>query len=229
MRFSRYAIYYAPPEGADWTRFCTGWLGWDMLTGTPATFPEAPELPRPVSEITQEPRKYGLHGTLKPPFRLAPGSTQEGLETACAELAASLSPFDLEGLRLTRLGRFLCLQSPGPAEPLADLAATCVREPDRFRAPPGEAELARRRAAGLSARQEGYLANWGYPYVMDEFRFHITLSCRLPKGEIDDIESWLDSRRTPLLPDRFEVAEIALVGEGKGGLFHLIRRFPLGH
>ncbi|HZD24872.1 MAG TPA: DUF1045 domain-containing protein, partial [Alphaproteobacteria bacterium] len=44
------------------------------------------------------------------------------------------------------------------------------------RAPPQAAELAKRRAAGLTPRQEDLLRRWGYPYVMEEFRFHITLT-----------------------------------------------------
>ncbi|PJE34466.1 phosphonate metabolism protein [Pseudooceanicola lipolyticus] len=227
MTYSRYAIYYAPPETAGWTRFCTGWLGWDMLSGRPADHPEATGLPRPISEITATPRKYGLHGTLKPPFRLAEGTTAAGLEAACADLAATLAPFELAGLRLTRLGRFLCLQPSGPAEALAALAGACVQQLDRFRAPAGTAELARRRAAGLSPRQEDNLTRWGYPYVLEDFRFHITLSGRLPKDQIGAVESWLAPRLTPLLPDGFTVPDIALVGEASDGMFHLIRRFPL--
>ena len=52
-----------------------------------------------------------------------------------------------------------------------------------FARPPGAAELERRRKAGLSAAQEKMLLRWGYPYVLDEFRFHLTLTGRLqPEG-----------------------------------------------
>jgi len=54
---------------------------------------------------------------------------------------------------------------------------------DLFRRPPDEAEIARRRKAKLTAQQEAYLQKWGYPYVFDEFRFHMTLTRRLTPEE----------------------------------------------
>ncbi|PKP65441.1 MAG: phosphonate metabolism protein, partial [Alphaproteobacteria bacterium HGW-Alphaproteobacteria-8] len=70
----RFALYYAPPPGplAD---FAADWLGWDATAGREMPHPIVPGLPGPVEELTRAPRKYGLHGTLKPPFRLAQGAT----------------------------------------------------------------------------------------------------------------------------------------------------------
>jgi hypothetical protein len=34
-------------------------------------------------------------------------------------------------------------------------------------------------AAGLSPRQTANLERWGYPYVFEEFRFHMTLAGRI--------------------------------------------------
>ncbi|TMV36066.1 DUF1045 domain-containing protein, partial [Thioclava sp. BHET1] len=95
--FSRYAVYYAPPAGplAD---FGAGWLGWDPVAGLPRAHPAVAGLPCPVAELTATPRKYGFHGTLKPPFRLAPGTEAGGLIAALDALAADLAPLALEGL-----------------------------------------------------------------------------------------------------------------------------------
>jgi hypothetical protein len=60
-----------------------------------------------------------------------------------------------------------------------------VRSSDAHRAPPDEAELARRRRSRLTQRQEGTLARWGYPYVMEEWRFHVTLTRRLTESEME--------------------------------------------
>ncbi|MEF9604921.1 DUF1045 domain-containing protein, partial [Paracoccus sp. PXZ] len=110
----RYAIYYAPPEGA-FARRASAWLGWDAACGQPLT---PPELGLPAEEITRDPRRYGFHGTLKPPFRLAEGRDGDALHRAVAGLAQRLSPVTLPGLRLASLGGFLALVPEGDTAPL---------------------------------------------------------------------------------------------------------------
>ena len=39
--------------------------------------------------------------------------------------------------------------------------------------------------SGLTDRQEALLTQWGYPYVMEEFRFHITLTGALDPAHLD--------------------------------------------
>ncbi|MCF6233999.1 MAG: DUF1045 domain-containing protein [Rhodobacteraceae bacterium] len=224
--FTRYALFYLPPAQAGWARFATGWLGWDCLTGGPARHPHLPDLAVPVAEITQSPRKYGLHGTIKPPFRLAKGATFDDLEAACADLCRSLPAIDAGLLRLTRLGRFLAL-CPDQSPKLSELAGRCVRELDRFRALPTPEEMDRRRAAHLTPRQEGNLKKWGYPHVMDDFRFHITLTGRLAKPVLSTVEMVLETTFAPLLSEDFRLNDLALVGEKPSGKFQLIRRFEL--
>jgi len=225
--FQRYAIYYAPPATADWGGFATRWLGWDMATGAEVPHPEVAGLPLPVQEITATPRKYGAHATIKPPFRLAGGMTREGLEAACAALCATQAPLRMEGLALARLGRFLALRPKGDTTALNALAATVVEALDPFRAPAPEAELVHRRAAGLSPAQEENLARWGYPYVMGQFRFHITLSGKLPKPALGAVETALSRDLVPLLPTPFGIRDLALVGADAAGRFHLIHRYAL--
>lgn len=225
--FERYAIYYAPPAEAAWGRFATHWLGWDMETGVEVPHPQVDDLPLPVAEITATPRKYGAHATIKPPFRLAEGMTREGLEAACAALCATQAPLRMDGLALARLGRFLALRPMGDTAALDALAARAVAALDPFRAAAPEAELARRRAAGLSPAQEENLARWGYPYVMGEFRFHITLSGKLPKPALGAVEAALTRDLVPLLLSPFEIPDLALVGEDAAGRFHLVHRYAL--
>jgi len=69
-----------------------------------------------------------------------------------------------------------------PAEPspeLERLAADCTREFDSFRAPLTPDARTRRNPSDLTPRQREYLDRWGYPYVMEQFRFHMTLTGRL--------------------------------------------------
>ncbi|MEC7258956.1 MAG: DUF1045 domain-containing protein [Pseudomonadota bacterium] len=222
--FTRYAIYYLPPEAEAWAVWCTAWLGWDAVQGKEVAHPVTG---LPVAELTATPRKYGLHATLKPPFRLASDVTRDGLERACADLAATLAPATAPALGRARLGRFQALCPEGDASQLNALAAHCVRDLDALRAPPTQAELDRRRARGLGPAQERNMMEWGYPHVMAQFRFHITLTGRLHQPLRDDADRLLQEALAPHLPRPFRIDAIALVGEAPDGRFHLIRRFAL--
>ncbi|MFT7593005.1 MAG: putative phosphonate metabolism protein [Paracoccaceae bacterium] len=224
MDFTRYAIYYAPPADAPWVQFATRWLGWDMVTGCDC---DHPDLPLPIADITATPRKYGLHGTIKAPFHLTDGCSRADLEAACDALCATLAQVSLAGLTLTRMGRFLALCPSEPSPELNALAARCVQDLDPFRTPPAAADLARRRAANLTPEQDANLTRWGYPYVLDAFRFHITLSGKLAKAKIAPVQSVLDLQLAPLLPRPLTIPDIALTGQAPDGRFHLLRRFPL--
>ncbi|WP_037310997.1 DUF1045 domain-containing protein [Ruegeria halocynthiae] len=225
MTFTRYAIYFAPPQDARWAAFATSWLGWDMETGRKVAQPVLEGVD--VAAVTEVPRKYGLHATIKPPFRLRSGCSVAELQDACALLAARQAPVTLDGLEIARLGRFLALRTRGDEGALNTLAAACVRDLDMFRAPAPQAELDRRRAAGLTAQQETNLDHWGYPYVMESFRFHITLSGKLDKATLAAVQAVLQSQLAPLLPTPFHITDLALVGEAEDGRFHLIHRYAL--
>lgn len=225
MQFKRYGIYYTPEPGAL-ADFGAHWLGWDLVAGEHRAHPEIDGLPQPVSDMTGTPRKYGLHGTIKPPFFLADGQSPEALQKALAALCTTLAPVTLPSLTLSRLGSFLALKIDGDQTPLAALAARAVTELDSFRRPPSEAELERRRQANLSPAQETLLSQWGYPYVMDEFRFHITLTGRLGK-DAEQARAALLPHIAPLLPTPFEVKSLTLVGEDDSKMFHEIQRYAL--
>ncbi|MBO6602047.1 MAG: DUF1045 domain-containing protein [Roseicyclus sp.] len=223
--FTRYAIYMLP-QGAFY-QAGAAWLGWDAEAGAERAHPVLDGLPATPEEITATPRKYGFHGTIKPPFRLAEGTSRAELETAAEALLASLSPVQLPGLVIRRLGGFVAAVPERPSAGLADLAAAVVRGLDRFRAPPGEAELARRRKSGLSRRQDALLEAWGYPYVMEEFRFHLTLSGHFAEAEAEALAGRLTAHFAPVLPRPFGVDALALMGEAQDGRFHLIHRYTL--
>lgn len=221
MSYNRFAVYYMPPEGAL-ADFGATWLGWDAIAGCATHQPALLGL----DDITVTPRRYGFHGTLKPPFRLVDGAGPKALVQAVSDMARACVPARCAGLQLTSLSGFLALTPLGDSTGITGVAATCVAELDSFRAAPGSAELARRRKAGLSERQEAMLTRWGYPYVMDDFRFHMTLSGRL---SADQITHWTDilAERLPPLPVPFDMDEVALVGERSDGCFELVQRFTL--
>jgi putative phosphonate metabolism protein len=225
--YRRHAIYWLPETGGDLARRGAAWLGWDIDAGQGAAHPDLPGLPRPAADLLGPAPRYGFHATLKPPFRLADGRDVAGLCAAAAELAAGLAPFAVAALSVRGLGPFLALQPAVPCPALSDLAARCVAALDPFRAAPGEAELARRRATGLSASQEANLTRWGYPYVMEDFRFHLTLTGPLPETDRATARAALAAFFAPALAHPVAVRDIAVVGEDAAGRFHTLRRFPL--
>jgi len=221
--YTRYAVYYLPPKG-DLADFGAAWLGWDAATGQKtAHFADVAGLAQAVAT----PQKYGFHATLKPPFRLADGCGVTDLRDALADLAAATPAATAPGLGLARLGRFLALVPQGDGADIGRVAAAMVQGLDQFRAPASQGELARRRAAGLPPRQEQLLTQWGYPYVMEAFRFHLTLSGKLASDALDQLEA-AAQRLLPPLPQPFVMAEVALLGErADDARFELIERFAL--
>lgn len=224
MTVKRYAVYYAPPAGAFADR-ASQWLGRDAVSGLAI---EPPDLGLCAVEITREPRRYGFHGTIKPPFRLAAAQDPEHLRQALIALADRLPPVTLSGLRLRALDGFLAFVPEGEDAALRDLAAEVVRSLEPFRAPLNEAEIACRRPERLTPRQRELLASFGYPYVMEEFRFHLTLTDRLSAPEAERAEEILRAHFAPVLPKPFTVDALCLFGEdAQSGTFHLLDRYPL--
>jgi putative phosphonate metabolism protein len=211
MSAPRYAIYFVPRAETELYRFGASALGYDCYTGgdvTPLAGTETFAWP----EIVREPRIYGFHATLKAPFRLAEGFNETDLEQAVLGVASKLAPVTAGELVAREIGAFIALvpktQSPAPNR----LAETCVQAFDHFRAPMSEAERARRLASNLNARQIELLDRWGYPYVFDEFRFHMTLTGPLtPSDRAEALRFLCDefSRRPkaqPLTIDQLVVA-----------------------
>ena len=222
--FVRYAIFYTPPPG-HFADFGAAWLGWDGARGIVAEHPDIAGFD--VATITETPRKYGLHGTIKPPFRLAPGTTAQELQSAVESLCKSLPPIQLEGVELAVLGRFLALCPVGDTGPLNTCAARVVKELDRFRAPLTDDELAQRRSGNLTSVQDENLKQWGYPHVMNAFRFHITLTGKLNKRLASELKTTLDPILESILPRPFVINSLTLVGQRTDGMFVEVKRYPL--
>jgi hypothetical protein len=213
MRWNRYGIYWVPDGRLG--ALGAAWLGWDARAGRAAA---------PLAEAPGA-RRYGFHATVKPPFRLTEGRDEAELRAEARRLAAGQAPAGLGRLELSVAHGFLALR---PAEPgaLSDVAAAMVAGLDAFRAAPTEAELARRRKAGLTPDQEENLRRWGYPYVMAAFHPHLTLS---DAGGGAGLRARAEAQFAPVLGDAHRVAHLSLVGEDGAGRFHVIEDLALGH
>jgi len=180
MGKARYAIYYTPDSDSPLWEFCTRWLGRDCATGKDIAQPNVKDMDgKWLRDITVAPRHYGLHATLKPPFRLAKGHDRETLDEALEAFVTGHPSIKVPGLELAALDGFIALRPKKSCQDLQDFAASCVKEFDGFRAPPSDQELKKRLKGDLTKPQKDLLHKWGYPYVLDEFRFHMTLTERL--------------------------------------------------
>lgn len=220
----RVAVYYAPRPDDPLFAASACWLGRDPESDAPAPQPDVPG----IAEVTAEPRLYGFHATLKPPMRLAEGRRWDELVAAVRALAADVAAFALPALAVADVFGFLALRETEPCAPLQALADACVSRLDAFRAPPTEAELARRRRSGLTPRQDGMLVRWGYPYVFETWFFHMTLTRRLTAAEKARFQPEAERHfaRALLLPRRVE--DVCLfTQEAPGAEFVISERIPL--
>ncbi|MDR3440872.1 DUF1045 domain-containing protein [Telmatospirillum sp.] len=187
MTAYRYAVYAVPDVDHPLWRMAAAWIGRDVGDDRNIAQMALPTLTADrFFALTTEARRYGFHGTLKAPFRLADGLSEGELLHAVRRFAARRPPLAVRLAADDGLG-FLALRPVGDIQALHQLADDCVREFDRLRAPLTLPEVQRRLGKGLSDRQHALLLQWGYPYVLDEFRFHMTLADRCDREDERDL------------------------------------------
>lgn len=218
---TRYALYFAPDAGA-FAEAAASWLARDAVSGAdvvpidPALWP-----------LTQSARRYGFHATLKAPFRLAEGQDADSLIAAMDAFADRTMAVTLDGLHVAQLEGFLALIPQGDTAALNAFAAGVVRAFEPFRAPLTQADIARRNPARLTERQRAYLDQWGYPHVMEEFQFHMTLTDRLTDAQAAWVLPLARATFAPHLRGPVMIDALTLFVEGSDGLFHHHHRAPL--
>ncbi|KXU83354.1 phosphonate metabolism protein [Paraburkholderia monticola] len=227
---ARFALYYAPSRESAWWQAGSTWLGRDAQSGERCAQPQPPGLARPLAALTDAPRRYGWHGTLVAPFRLGAGLTQHDLLAAARAWALAQQAFALP-VEAATLGDFVALR-PADAEGEArirELASSALQSLDGLRTQPSAADLERRLAAPLSERQRALLLQWGYPYVFDEFRFHMTLSSSLADAdERATLLAWWRERAPALGPLAIDRAAL-FVEPAPGEPFVLWQALPFSH
>ncbi|HEY8613898.1 MAG TPA: DUF1045 domain-containing protein [Roseomonas sp.] len=222
---ARAALYWAPPIDDPLHRLGSAWLGRDAETGAALPQPAIPGLE--LHTLTTDPRGYGLHATLKPPFRLS--GSYAALREDAARLASATAPFDLPPLAVASLSGFLALREQAPCPALQALADACVAALDGHRAPPTEDEIARRRPARLSPAGRYNLQRWGYHQVFGEWRFHVTLTHRLTPEQDAVIRPAAEAMLGEAAARSRRVTELCLFTQAAPGEpFLVAERLPLG-
>jgi putative phosphonate metabolism protein len=225
----RYAIYFAAAQGSTLDRFGAQLLGYDAFTGKELPFPHG--MVRTVPdwrEITHDPRKYGFHATLKPPMVLAESKTEAGLLAACESLARTPRSIPAITPIVNEIGDFIAVVPSQRSLELEQLAADTVSAFDGFRAPLATADRARRQPERLTPAQRDHLDRWGYPYVMEEYRFHMTLTGRLPAARREVVLAELRRRFAELHLAELAIDSIALFRQQDAkSRFRIVQRYGL--
>jgi len=226
---ARFGIYYVPREYSELALFGAHWLGWDIHHAAKVILTPFGDFSQGDRRaLVERPSKYGFHATLKAPFRLASGTTEDALLAHTKQLAdrrAVPRPFAFE---LTRLGRFFALTACKIQPGIGALAEACVKELDALRSPLTEQELQYRRRERLTKRQSKLLDRWGYPFVLEEYRFHLTLTGQLDAVAAARVEPALSRKIASIQSSNIAVDAITVVRQDSAGTpFRVIESFSL--
>ncbi|PUA18146.1 phosphonate metabolism protein/1,5-bisphosphokinase (PRPP-forming) PhnN [Glaciimonas sp. PCH181] len=229
----RYALYFAPIANALWWSAGSHWLGRDAATNASLPQENIVEIsPTALHQLTTDARRYGFHATLKAPFRLAEGFSESDLIAMAQAFSGLQNSLEVKAVSIQPLGQFLALQTTDQPtkDRISALATRCVRYFDLLRAAPSAAELSKRRKTALTSRQEILLAEWGYPYTEEEYRFHLTLTDALTKLDADTVDvirhaaevCFSQALTTPLIIDGLTIFKERAPGEP----MTILRHFP---
>lgn len=176
---ARYGIYFTPDDNSELAAYgatvlrrtavdASDWLNPDLAVSFPAT--------SAWQEQIRKPAHYGFHATMKAPFELAQGQSADKLTAALEAFCRTQISIVLDGLAPVRSCRYDALALTQQPDEISRLASDCVTLFEQFRAPLGKADIARRNPASLTESELANMHRYGYPYVLNDFNFHMTLS-----------------------------------------------------
>lgn len=207
----RYAIYFTPGPSSPLALFGASVLGYDSSSGEACAHIDLKGIAETeLVAATTAPRKYGFHATLVAPFYLGDDHGEANLLEALGAFCDQAAPASLGLLRVSALGHFIAL-TPGTSGPVNELARQCVTFFDSYRAPLSPEDFARRDDGHMTPRQRAHLARWGYPYVFEDFRFHMTLTGSLGADERSRFLAALGDAFSPFSDQAYDVDAVSLV------------------
>ena len=230
QRAYRYAVYFAPNVEQQWWTQASQWLGRCAVSQQMNAQPLiAGVSAQRFAELTEHPRRYGFHATMRAPFILASQYQPNELIDRVNMFCQQVKPFVLPRLQVTLLDQFLALVPERNLSQVTMLEEHCVTALNDYAEPLGPEELSRRRSAGLSSQEDALLLRWGYPYVLERFRFHCSLTGSLAKAthqEVSAITEAAHQHFDQLPPCIFDSLAI-FVEPTRGADFVLLHQCPL--
>lgn len=227
---NRCAIYFAPTRTSRLWQFGSSVIGYDADTGSSVPHPASRGEQLDWPALTTAPRSYGFHATLKAPFHLASGVSSADVVALARDVAARHAPVLLEGLEVATVGRFVALVPVGDVTAISRLAQAMVESFEPVRAALSDADRQRFHAKGLTARQATSLERFGYPYVAEDFRFHMTLTDALtgPPDEAAAITGRLRDMYREIAEAPVDVDQIAVFEQpDRASQFRIVARVML--
>lgn len=225
----RYAFYFSPDADEELAVLGASWLGRDPETGRQVPHPDLDGLgASELALLTGPARRYGFHATLKAPFRLAETASQADLLSAMQRFSETASAFEIPSLVVGELEGFLAIVPGTPCPELHAFADAVVEGFEPLRAALTDQEIERRNPDSLSSSELRNLVRWGYPYVFDCFRFHMTLTTRLPEPDMARVANAAKRHFAPALSKPVRVDSLALFVEPEPGApFKILSRARL--
>ncbi len=181
--YKRVAIYFLPKKNSSLENFGKNLLGRDINKKKKISLTRRQKyfINRgftyfdELKNYCEQPAKYGFHATLKAPFRLKRNVKTKNFYDVISHIATQHSRFKIKGLKIVYSKKFTFITSRKPNKLLINLENDLVKHLDTFRAELNKTEIKKRIPDSLTFKQNKYLKEWGYPFVFDQFKFHMTL------------------------------------------------------
>ncbi|WP_314961012.1 DUF1045 domain-containing protein [Bradyrhizobium cosmicum] len=152
------------------------------------------------------------------------GYSVEELERALRAFVTAWPSCPIGPLKIDLLGGFFCAGSCESDSHFAGPCLVCiVEEFDRFRAPLSQGEFQRRLCSPLNEIETTHLVRWGYPYVFDHFRFHMTLTDFVPAESQPEVRRELDTVFGTLLSKEYSIDALSLFVQIHSGADFVVR------
>lgn len=234
-KYSRYAIFYAPPKESNLEEFGRYWFGWDPLNA------KLINNKRRINYLNRFgiknlinidknvliAKKYGFHGTLIPPFKLNKNYSTNTLFKKTEEIAKKLKKFKFYKFKLKKINNFYAFVQNKKNNNINKLSNRLVRELFKFRSPLTKKEIDRRNPSKLSKLQLNILYKWGYPYLMSEFNFHMTLASEVTGNKLYLELKKIERNKEIILNEINNFDKIYIFGENQKGMFENLENFSL--
>ena len=234
-KYSRYAIYYAPPKESSLEEFGRYWFGWDPLNAKLINNKQRINYLnrfgiknlKNIDKNVLIAKKYGFHGTLIPPFKLNKNYSTNTLFKKTEDIAKKFKKFKFYKFKLKRINNFYAFVQNKKNSNINKISNRLVKELFKFRSPLTKKEIDKRNPSKLSKLQLNILHKWGYPYLMSEFKFHMTLASEVTGNKLYSELKKIEKKKEIILNEINDFDKIYIFGENQKGMFENLENFSL--